>query len=112
MEPDTLPRTPGSLRPWLIGLALWLSLASIASLVLWHLKSVAIEGQTWELGLLSHALTGEIDRGLRGAEEGLHAMRAELREGRLSTTGDDATRSLHADADLMPAIEKALTPSS
>ena len=104
MEPDTLPRTPGSLRPWLIGLALWLSLAAIASLVLWHLKRVAIEGQTWELGLLSHALTGEIDRGLRGAEEGLHAMRAELREGRLSTTGDDATRSLHADADLMPLV--------
>ncbi|MFI4931741.1 MAG: ATP-binding protein [Burkholderiales bacterium] len=105
MDPDVQPRSSKPLRPWLIALALWLSVAAVACLSLWHLRRDAVRSQTRELRLLSLALTDEIDRGLRGAQEGLHAMRAELHEGRLPVTGAQATPSLHTRADLMPLVE-------
>ena len=91
-------------NPWLIALALWLFLAAVASVGLWQLRRDAIESQSRELGLLSLALTDEIDRGLRGAEEGLKAVRAELEGGRLPLTGSEAMQSLHTRADLMPLV--------
>jgi signal transduction histidine kinase len=53
---------------------------------------------------LSLALTEALDRGLRGAEEGLLAMRLELSEGRLPVSGAEATRALRTRADLMPLV--------
>ena len=86
-----------------MALALWLLLAAAATLALWHLRRETVEAQTRELDLLSLALTGEIERGLRGAEEGLLALRAEWKEGHLPL-GSDATRSLHTRAELMPLV--------
>ena len=105
MESDTQLRTTSRWRPWLVALALWIALAAVAAVALWHLRRDAIDSQTRELGLLSLALTDEIDRGLRGAEEGLHALRAELHEGRLPVADGDATLALRTRADLMPLVE-------
>ena len=105
MRSDTLSPPSALWRPWLIAVALWLTLAALASLTLWQLRRDAVAGQARELGLLSLALTDEIDRGLRGAEEGLSALGAELREGRLPLRGDDATRTLHSRADVMPLVQ-------
>ncbi len=104
MPADASARSTLSHSPWLIALALWLFLAAAAGAGLWHLRSDAIDTQSRELGLLSLALTDEIDRGLRGAEEGLKAMRTELQEGRLPLAGPTATQSLHTRADLMPLV--------
>ena len=65
MESETL-QLSGKRRPWLIALGLWLALAAITSIALWHLKRDAVDGQSRELGLLSLALTDGIDRGLSG----------------------------------------------
>jgi signal transduction histidine kinase len=89
---------------WWFALALGLALTLVAASALWHLRRNAIEGQARELGLLSLALTDEIDRGLRGADDGLRAMRAELGDGRLSVTGADLQRALRTRADMMPLV--------
>jgi signal transduction histidine kinase len=86
-----------------MALALWLLFAAGATLALWHLRREAVEAQTRELGLLSLALTGEIERGLRGAEEGLLALRAEWNDGHL-LLGSDATRALRTRSELMPLV--------
>jgi len=80
-------------------------LAATASLALWHLKRDAVESQRRELGLLSLALTDAIDRGLRGAEEGLYALRGELRQGGMPVKGNDAMQALHVRARLMPLVQ-------
>jgi signal transduction histidine kinase len=104
-SPGTGPRSPWwPLRPWLLALGAWLVLAGLTSAALWHLRRDALESQTRELNLLSLALTDEIDRGLRGTEEGLHALRAELREGRLPVHGPGTTQALHTRAGLMPLV--------
>ena len=64
-------------RLWLIVLAFCFLLTAVVCLDLWHLRREAISGQTRELGLLSLALSDEIDRGLQGVQEGLHAMATE-----------------------------------
>jgi len=91
-------------RLWRVALGLVWALTLIASIALWHLRRDAMEGQARELGLLSLALTDEIDRGLQGAEEGLHALRVELRDGRLPETGAEAARALQTRAELMPLV--------
>lgn len=91
-------------RPWVIALAFWLVLVSITIFGLWHLRRAMVEIQTRELGMLSLALTDEIDRGLRGVEEGLQAMRSELYARRLPLSGPDVSTSLRARADLMPLV--------
>ncbi len=102
---DTLlKRRTTAPRLWLIGLALWFAVAAVAGIGLWHLRVDALEGQGREIGLLSLALTDEIDRGLHGAEEGLLALRVELREGRLPLSGAGAAPALATRADLMPLI--------
>ncbi len=87
-----------------MAVGLWLALAAIACAALWHLRSVTLDSQARELNLLSLALTDEVDRGLRGAEEGLHALRTELGEGRLPVEGPEARRALRSRADLMPLV--------
>lgn len=89
-------------RLWLVALALWFAVTMVAGIALWHLRHDALAGQARELSLLSLALTDEIERGLHGAEEGLHAMRIELREGRLQASGAPAEQALHTRAELMP----------
>ena len=88
-----------------MALALWCVMGSIAGTALWHLRRLAVESQTRELGLLSLALTDEIDRGLQGAEEGLQALRAELQEGRLPLAGNEAMQALRTRAALMPLVQ-------
>jgi signal transduction histidine kinase/CheY-like chemotaxis protein len=100
------PAPPSSSwRVWLAVGAGWLVLALAAAAVLWHLRSQALTAQQRELSLLSQALTDELDRGMRGAEEGLQALQGELREGRLARAGSLATRELRTRADLMPMVK-------
>jgi signal transduction histidine kinase/CheY-like chemotaxis protein len=84
---------------------LWLALATVTVTALWHLKREAVDGQGRELHLLSLALADGISRGLRGADAGLRAMRAELGAGRLPDSEGASTASLHARAGLMPLVE-------
>jgi signal transduction histidine kinase len=105
MPPATPPPCRAAWRPWLIALSLWLVLAAVAALALWHLRRDTLDSQTRELGLLSLALTDEIDRGLRGTQEGLQALRAELREGHLPLAGPTAAQALQTRASLMPLVE-------
>ena len=104
MNASHQPDSVAAWRPWAVAFGLWLALALLAAVTLWHLRGQTLETQKRELGLLSLALTDDIDRGLRGAEEGLNALRTELREGRLTLTGIDATRALRARSDLMPLV--------
>jgi len=104
MQPAPL-RSTRAAGPWRIGLAIVIVLTLAAALGLWHLRRDAVEVQARELGLLSLALTDEIDRGLQGAQEGLQAMGAELRDGRLPLTGSDAVQALQTSARLMPLID-------
>ncbi len=105
MAPEPLPRAPTSWRAWWIALALWLTLVVAAAVTLWHQRLDALQGQASELGLLALALTDEMGRGLQGAEEGLHAMRAELDDGDLPIAGAAARRALRTRADLMPLVD-------
>ena len=104
MPTDDRPRSALFRNPWLIALALWLLMAAAAAAGLWHLRRDAVDSQSRELGLLSLALTDEIDRGLRGVEEGLKALRTECQEGRLPLAGPAAKTALHSRADLMPLV--------
>ncbi len=103
MQPAPEQRAPAP-QSWWILIAAFIGLTLIATLALRQLRQDTLQGQARELRLLSLALTGEIDRGLQGAEEGLHAMRDELRDGRLPTSGTEARRALHTRADLMPLV--------
>jgi len=93
-------------RLWLLALTLWLAVTSISAIALWHLHREALDSQLREIGLLSLALADEMDRGLRGVEEGLAALRGELRDGRLPTTGADAVPALNSRAKLMPMVKR------
>src|SRR5882724_9090018 len=104
MRPVSQERTGITSRLGLVALGLGLSLAGVAAIALWHLRGDALDGQARELGLLSLALTDDLDRGLRGVEEGLHEMRVEVREGRLPVIGTDAGRALQTRAELMPLV--------
>ncbi len=103
---QTIPSRRGhAANPWWIALGIALMLTLTAALALWQLRRDAVDGQARELGLLSLALTDEIDRGLQGAGEGFQAIRDELRDGRLPLTGSEATRALRTRAGLMPLID-------
>lgn len=101
--PSTLP-SPTE-RPWLIAASLWLALAAVVALALWHLRHETVQVQGRELRLISLATADAVERGLRGAEEGLHALRAELEEAHLSLDDPGARRVLAARADLMPLLQ-------
>ena len=104
MNPRSPPRSATSIQPWLIAFGLWLALAAVAAIALWQLRRDAVDVEARQLGLLSLALTDEVDRGLQGAEEGMHALRAELSEGRLPVSGAEAGRALRTRANLMPLV--------
>ncbi|HZV94037.1 MAG TPA: histidine kinase dimerization/phospho-acceptor domain-containing protein, partial [Caldimonas sp.] len=92
--------------PWRLTLSVWLLLVAFSVAFLWHLRREALFSQGREMTLLSAALTDDITRGLRGAQEGLHAVRAELRDHRLPLAGPEARRALHTRADLMPLVDR------
>lgn len=92
-------------RTWIIALSLAVILVALTSVLLLHLRRDAIESQTRELRLLSLALTAEVGRGLQGAEEGFDAMKTELNDGRLPTSGAGAVQALKTHADLMPLVQ-------
>ncbi len=104
MNTTTPPKKFVISRLWWVAMGLWLVLAFVASIALWNLRGNILGAQTRELNLLSLALTDEIDRGLQGAQEGLRAIRLELREARLSATGPVTARTLRTHADLMPLV--------
>lgn len=106
MTTDTHPRQTASLNPWAIAVVLWLLLALMSSVTLWRFRQDAITSHARELDLLSVALTDEIDRGLRGAEEGLLALRIEWQEHRLPLAGASSTQALQTRADLMPLVQQ------
>jgi len=109
MEPEIEARSRILRRPWWIALGLWLALAAVTSIGLWQLRRDAVQSQSRELSLLSLTLTDGIERGLSGADEGLHALRAELLEGRLSLAlaapGGAARQALRTRAGLMPLVD-------
>ena len=104
MKIFSLIKLSAPLRLWLMTLALGMTLTTIALAALWHLRQDALDSQSRELGLLSLALSDEIDRGLQGVQAGLQAMQAELRDGSLPLTGLVATKALHTRSDLMPLV--------
>ncbi|MEO8119231.1 MAG: ATP-binding protein [Rhodoferax sp.] len=104
MKPVSKEQKSAVPRLWWVALGLGVALSIVSAAALWHLRRDAFDSQARELDLLSLALTDEIDRGLQGAEEGLQALRGELREGRLAVSGDEATLSLRTHAQLMPLV--------
>lgn len=62
--------------------------------------------QVRELNLLSLALSDDMERGLRGAEEGLQAVSEELRSGILPTQGAAAEQALRTRAALIPLVSR------
>ena len=104
MDTDAPSPNGQAARPWLVASSLWLALAAVTVLALWHLRHEAISSQGRELSLLSMASTDAIERGLQGAEEGLDALRAELEEGRLSLAHGEAAQALNTRAGLMPLV--------
>lgn len=89
---------------WVVALGLWLVLVGVASASLWQLRSDTLAHQTRELNLLALSLSDEVDRGLRGADEGLQALRTELHDGRLNLSQPGAMQALRTRADLMPLV--------
>lgn len=92
-------------RIWWIGLGIACAAMAAVALTLYHLRVEAIKQQQRELRLLSLALTDEIDKSLRGVEEGMQALQTELSESRLPLDEGGATRALKTRADLMPLVE-------
>lgn len=84
---------------------LWLALAAVVVLGLWHLRHETMQAQARELRLISLATADAVERGLGGAEDGLHALRAELEEAHLSPDDPGAGRALAARADMMPLVQ-------
>jgi signal transduction histidine kinase/ActR/RegA family two-component response regulator len=111
MAPTEILKSPASdaapaRRLWRLALGLWCALAVMTVAGLWHLRQDAIKGQERELSLLSTALTDEIDRGIRGAEEGLRALQTEMGGARLAGYGFQGRQALRTRADLMPLIDR------
>ena len=105
MDPETAWPRSASARPWLVAASLWLAMAAVVVLALWHLRHETMNSQRRELNLLLLGSTAAIERGLRGAEEGLHALRAELEEGRLVFDPGTTSLPLQTRAGLMPLVQ-------
>jgi signal transduction histidine kinase len=101
-EAQTIPQ---AVRPWLVASSLWLAMAAMATLALWHLRHEAMDSQGRELSLLTLSSTDAIERGLGGVEEGLQALRVEVEDGRLSLVRESATPALRTRAELMPLVQ-------
>ena len=85
-------------------LAVVLGAALLVATVLWQLRRETLDGQVRELGVLSLALSDEVERGLQGAQDGLGAIGLELNDGLLLASAPAAGAVLGARADLMPAV--------
>jgi signal transduction histidine kinase len=83
-----------------VGVALCLATA----FALWHLRGDAVDSQSRELGLLSLALSDDVDRGMHEVELGLHAIQGELKDGRLTVKDAQLGRALKTRAELMALI--------
>ncbi len=92
-------------RLWIVALIFCISLCLAAAAILWRQRSDAVGSEARELGLLSLALTDEIDRGLMGVIDGLRGVQVELREGRQVVSAPDAEQILKARAALMPLVK-------
>lgn len=94
-------------RYWLVALALWLTVAAVSGAALWHTHESSLEHQLRMTDLISLALTDEMDRGLRGVQDGLNELRGELREDNsLLLTGSGIQRLLNRCARIMPLARK------
>lgn len=103
----TEPPKTASISPWVTAAVIWGLLVFLSFTAVWQLRQNAVTSQTRELELLSLALTEELERGLRGVEEGLMALRIELHEhGLPSTAGFTAHQALQTRADLMPLVKR------
>jgi len=89
---------------WLFTLATAIAMVALAAMGLWHLRQSAFDAQSRELGLLSLALTDEIDRGLQGVEEGLHTIRRDFLDGQIPASIQPTTRTFKSLANLMPLV--------
>ncbi len=104
LKNSVLPPKKMPLTLWGIAFILGLYLAGAAAIVLWRLHESTLQSQSRDLNLLSHALTDELDRGLRGVEEGLQVLAVELGDGRLRPAASDAGAALDMRASLMPLV--------
>lgn len=94
-------------RYWLVALALWLTVTAVSVAALWHTHESSLEHQLRMTDLISLALTDEMDRGLRGVQDGLNELRSELREDKtLLLTGTGIERLLNRCARIMPLARK------
>src|SRR5215813_5034470 len=100
-----LPRETAPRRLWWVAGGLGLALTLGTAAALWHFRSSAVDDQARELRVLSLALSDGLERGLRGAEEGLRALRLELRQHRLQIADAGATQALRTRAALMPLAQ-------
>jgi hypothetical protein len=91
-------------RPWAALAVVWLVLVALSCLALWHLRRESLQQHQHELSFLSLALADEIERGARGVEDGLVAIRAELQQGRLRVANGTAVEELRTRVGLMPLV--------
>jgi signal transduction histidine kinase len=96
--------SPAGVRLAIIAACLGIILCGATAFVLWHLRSDAVDSESRELGLVSLALTDDIDRGMQAVETGLRAVRAEIADGRLPARGAEAGPALKTRAQLMALI--------
>jgi hypothetical protein len=59
-------------RYWLVALVLWLAVVAVSGAALWHAHRNSLEHQLHLTDLVSLALTDQMDRSLRGVQDGLH----------------------------------------
>ena len=101
-------------RPWLTAAGLWLALAAVVDA---GAVALAARDRPTARGassrLISLAAADAVERGLRGAEEGLHALRAELEEAHLvARRCGEAARMLKTRVDMMPLVQSAVGAGS
>jgi len=80
------------------------ALCLVTIVALYHLRRDALDSQSRELDLLALALTDEIDRDLQEVDEGLHAIRSELQDGRLAVTGEQTEAALKTRSELIGPV--------
>ena len=100
-----VPQETAARRLWWVAAGIGIVLTLATATALWHLRRTAVDDQARELRLMSLAFSDGLERGLRGAEEGLRALRLELRQHRLQFAGPEAAQALRTRAALMPLAQ-------
>lgn len=93
-------------RRWLLAAAVSLLLGGLAAVALWRLRSDALDYRAAEVGLLSLALSDEIERDLLGTEDAMRALRDELHQGLWPLPSDNADAALRTRAALIPLVDR------